>query len=109
MSIKTDSTPVEAPKPVEGSVLVDLYKLVATPAEQTAFTDSLQAGGRGYGDYKKELAAKLETYFAPMRARHDELVKNPAHVEQVLQEGGKKARALAQPTIRAARQAVGLL
>jgi tryptophanyl-tRNA synthetase len=108
MSLKTDSTPVEAPKPVTDSVLVDLHQLVATPAEHEALRQSMQAGGRGYGDYKKELAEKLNTFFAPMRARYDELAKDPSVVDRVLHEGGEKARALAAPTIRAAREAVGL-
>ena len=33
MSLKTDSTPVEQPKPLEQSTILALYKLVATPSE----------------------------------------------------------------------------
>ena len=108
MGIKTDSTPVEAPKPVEGSTLVALYHLVATPEESAAYAADLQRGGRGYGDYKKDLLAKLDARFAPIRERHAELARDPNLVDDVLADGARRARALAQPTLEAARRAVGL-
>ncbi|PAW77075.1 MAG: tryptophan--tRNA ligase [Verrucomicrobia bacterium Tous-C9LFEB] len=108
MSIKTDSTPVEAPKPVEGSTLVELYKLVATPEELAEFKADLQRGGRGYGDYKKQLLEKLKTCFAPIRERYFDLKSRPDDVRDIMQDGTKRARAIAQKTLDAARHAVGL-
>ncbi len=109
MSIKTDSTPVDQPKPVEGSTLVALYKLVATPEETTSYIADMEKGGRGYGDYKKDLLAKLDAAFAPYRERHAELCKDPALVDDVLADGARRARVIADRTLIAARQAVGLL
>ena len=109
MSIKTDSTPVDQPKPVEGSTLVALYKLVATPEETASYIADMEKGGRGYGDYKKELLAKLDAAFAPYRERHAELSRDPSLIDDVLAEGARRARAIADRTLLAARQAVGLL
>ncbi len=108
MGIKTDSTPIDQPKPVEGSTLVALHKLVSTPEENAAYIADLQKGGRGYGDYKKELLAKLDARFAPIRERHAELSRQPGLVNDVLAEGARRARAVAQPTMLTARRAVGL-
>jgi tryptophanyl-tRNA synthetase len=108
MGIKTDSTPVDQPKPVEGSTLVALYKLVATPEEHAAYVADLQRGGKGYGDFKKELLAKLDARFGPIRERHAELARQPGLVDDVLADGAQRARALAAPTLAAARAAVGL-
>ncbi len=108
MSIKTDSTPVEAPKPVEGSTLVELYKLVATPEELAEFKADMQRGGRGYGDYKKQLLEKLKTCFAPIRERYFDLKSRPDDVRDIMQDGTKRARSIAQKTLDAARHAVGL-
>ncbi|MDE1171331.1 MAG: tryptophan--tRNA ligase [Verrucomicrobium sp.] len=108
MGIKTDSTPVEAPKPTEDSTLVSLYSLVATPEEAAAYAADMAKGGRGYGDYKKELLAKLDAYFAPIREKYAALSADPNHVDDVLADGAARARALAQPTLEAARRAVGL-
>lgn len=108
MSIKTDSTPIEAPKPVEGSTLVELFKLVSTPEELAEFKADMQRGGRGYGDFKKQLLAKLQTYFAPIRERYFELKSRPDDVRDIMQDGTRRARAIAQKTLDAARHAVGL-
>lgn len=109
MGIKTDSTPVDAPKPVEGSTLVDLYKLIATPEELAEFKADMQRGGKGYGDFKKQLLAKLQSYFAPIRERYIDLKSRPDEVRDIMQDGTRRARAIAQKTLEAAREAVGLV
>jgi tryptophanyl-tRNA synthetase len=108
MSLKTDSSAVDQPKPIEGSLLVALHKLVTTPAEHDQWLASMRQGGRGYGDYKKELLHVLETYLAPMRARHEELLPQTGYIEEVLYEGARRAREVAQATMQQARHAVGL-
>jgi len=108
MGIKTDSTPVADPKPTEGSTLVALFSLVATKEETAAYVADMAKGGRGYGDYKKELLARLDARFAPIRAKHAELSKDPRLVDDVLADGARRARLLAAPTLEKARQAVGI-
>ena len=108
MGIKTDSTPVEAPKPVEDSVILALHKLVASEAGQLAMEEDFRAGGVGYGDFKKRLFEAVWEYFAPYRARRAELEADPGHVERVLAEGAEKASAVAESVMRRVREAVGL-
>ncbi len=108
MGIKTDSTPVEAPKPVEGSVILDLFRLVARPAEFEAMRADFDSGGCGYGDFKKRLLNAVWDYFEPMRRRRAELEAQPGHVEEVLKEGARRAAAVAEPVIERVRGAVGL-
>jgi tryptophanyl-tRNA synthetase len=107
MSIKTDSTPVEAPKPLD-SPLYALLKLVL-PKEAFAEVDrDWRKGGRGYGDFKKTLLAGFHTAFDGPRARYRELESAPDEVERILKEGAERARALAAPVISGVRRAVGL-
>ena len=47
-------------------------------------------------------------FFGPMRKRHQELTANLGYVEEVLQAGGTRARALAQETMEAVRKATGI-
>jgi len=108
MGIKTDSTPVEAPKSIEGSLILQLYRLVGTPAECRAMEASFQAGGTGYGEYKKELFRALWGHFANYRRRRAELEASPGRVEAVLEEGAMKARAAARVVLGRVRKAVGL-
>lgn len=106
MGIKTDSTPVEAPKPVD-SALYQLLKLMAPEGEFAALDESWRAGGKGYGDYKKKLLEYFHATFGPARQKHAELTKNPDEVERILKQGAERARGYAAPIIDGVRKAVG--
>lgn len=108
MGIKTDSTPVEASKPVEGSVILDLYKLVASPQEFGRMLEEFRAGGTGYGDFKKRLFEAVWSHFEPLRQKREELVTNPGYVEKVLEDGADRARVVADAVLDRVRRAVGL-
>lgn len=107
MGIKTDSTPVEDPKPTEDSSLIDLYKLVATSEEVDAYAAQFTAGGVGYGDLKKQLLEKLNGAFAEMRERYENFSQRPDEVRDILKAGADRARAEAAKTLNAVRVAVG--
>ncbi|NNC89711.1 MAG: tryptophan--tRNA ligase [Akkermansiaceae bacterium] len=108
MKIVTDSTPVEDPKPVEGSVILQLYKLLASDADYQAMVADHQAGGTGYGDFKKRLWEAYWEFFAPMRARRAEIAADPASVDQVLAAGAARARQEAAVVLDRVRATVGL-
>ena len=108
MGIKTDSTPVESPKPVEGSSILALYKLVASEADYAAMVADHERGGVGYGDFKKRLLQGVTEYFAPFRERRAQIVADPKYVDRVLAEGAEKARLVARKTLARVRDAVGL-
>lgn len=108
MGIKTDSTPVEAPKTIEGSVILDLYRLVASPEEVGSMAEAFQTGGTGYGDFKKRLFDAVWGHFEPMRRRRDELATDPGYVDKILADGAAKALEAAEKVINRVRRAVGL-
>ena len=108
MSLKTDSTPVEAPKAIENSTILALYKLVADPADYAQMESDFRAGGIGYGDFKKRLFAALWDYFAPMRERRKEILAVPGYVEMVLRDGREKANQVAEEVMSRVRSATGL-
>lgn len=108
MRIVTDSTPVEEPKATEGSNVIALYKLFADEAAVDQMIADHQAGGFGYGDFKQRLFDVYYDFFAPIRAKREELEKHPDYICQVLAEGALKARAEATKTLDRVRKAVGL-
>ncbi len=108
MAIVTDSTPMEAPKEPEGNSIYELYKLFATPDEVAAMAAAFRAGGYGYGHAKKALLEAYHRLFDPFRARREELAKDPATLEDILQDGARRARAAAAPVMDKVRCAVGL-
>lgn len=108
MRITTDSIPVEDPKDPDDSYIVMLYKLISSADEVQEMEDAFRRGGEGYGHFKKQLLEKLLEHFAPMRINRAELAQDPAFVEDVLQNGAKQARLIAQETLHRVRKAVGL-
>lgn len=65
--------------------------------------------GKGYGDFKREVAEAVNAYLRPVRSRYAELRTDPAMVEESLRKGAGKARAVAAETMEAVRDRVGLL
>ena len=108
MSIVTDSTPVETPKDPDTSTIVQLYALIASKDEVDEMREQFRKGGRGYGDFKKQLFEKLWDYFAPMRKRRDEILRHEDYIESVLAQGAQRANSIAGEVMKRVRQAVGL-
>ena len=108
MRIVTDSKTVAEPKDPEQCNVFKLYKLLASDVQREELAGRYRAGGMGYGDAKKALAALVDEYFGPMRQKRAELAGNLDYVETVLRDGAAKARALATATLKRARRAMGL-
>lgn len=64
---------------------------------------------RGCVECKKELAAILVDYLAPVHARRRELEKDSGRLEKVLLAGAEKARKIASKTLLEAKEAIGLV
>ena len=108
MSIKTDSTPVESPKDPDACSIFTLYKLFTAAEQQAALAARYRAGGMGYGEAKQALYDAAMEYFAEARARREQLMTDPASVEQILADGARQARRKGQEVLARVRQACGL-
>ncbi len=108
MKVVTDSTPVEDPKDPDKCNVFALLKLVCSDEEISQWRTTYTAGGMGYGQAKKALAEKVNELFAPARERYEQLVKDPGYVDDVLAEGGRKARAITDEMMNKVRSACGL-
>ncbi len=108
MGIQTDSTPVESPKPVEGSAILDIYRHVASPSEYADLEADFKAGGKGYGDFKKRLFDAVWEYFSPMRAEREHIAADPGEVDRILRVGAERASRISEPVMDRLRQAIGL-
>lgn len=107
MRIVTDSRlPGEAKDP-DSSSLFTIFRAFASEAESGAFRQAL-VDGIGWGEAKQVLFERLEVEVAPMRESYDALIARPAVIEEILQEGARKARAIAGPKVAELRDAIGL-
>lgn len=64
--------------------------------------------GIGCVDDKRKLAESMNAYLAPFRERRAELDKHPDDIWDILHDGAKRARAIAEQTMEEVRQAIGL-
>jgi len=108
MSIKTDSTPIEAPKNPETCPVFTLFKLFSTQAEQDELAARYRQGGMGYGEAKQSLYEKADAWFAPARARRADLAARPDDVRAILSEGATKARRKVREVLSRAQAACGV-
>jgi len=107
LGIKTNSQAPGEPKDPEGSHLFSIYQAFASPDETQAMRRAY-AEGIAWGEAKERLFERIERELAPMRARYQAWIDDPARLEQVLLAGAEKARARARPFIAQLRSAVGL-
>lgn len=107
MKIKTDSLPPEAPKSTQGSVIFDLYKEFATPAQVKDLAMKYQTG-IGWGDAKQLLFEAMDAHLAPMRERYLALMSDKTELDQILEVGAGRARLQAREVLKRVRHAVGM-
>lgn len=108
MSIKTDSTPVDQPKPIEGNILFDLYALFLDDQGKAGLKERFLTPGLKYGEMKKELLGVIWDYFAPYRNERERIARDKQFVVETLQKGARKAREAATVYLDLARHNVGL-
>ena len=67
-----------------------------------------QYRGKGYGDFKKDLAEVVVESLSPIRERTLELLDDPRELDEVLEAGAEKARGVARSTLHDAWAKLGL-
>jgi tryptophanyl-tRNA synthetase len=108
LSLKTDSTPLEEPKALQGSLVGDLFVLFASAEQFADLEVRLARGGMGWGHAKEELFGVINEHVRPARDRYNELRSDEGYLREVLNRGAEKARAIASPTMSRVRHAVGI-
>jgi tryptophanyl-tRNA synthetase len=107
-SIVTDSRAPGEAKDTEGSALFQLFQAFAD-AEETAAMHQAFIDGIGWGDAKQKLFERIDAEVAPLREKYEQLVADPARIEQQLRDGAQRLREKhATPRLLALREAVGL-
>lgn len=105
--IKTNSLEPGQPKDTEDCTLFGIYQAFATATEVEEIRQQY-AAGISWGEMKQILFEKINDEIALSRERYEALLQAPQHIEEQLQEGAKKARAISAPFIEQLRQAVGI-
>jgi len=107
MKIITDSKGVEDPKNPDECNVFNIYKTMANNEQTADMRQKYKAGGFGYGHAKQELYELMIDRFGEEREKYDQLMSNPAEIEDQLALGAEKARKVAQSTIGKVREKLG--
>jgi tryptophanyl-tRNA synthetase len=88
------------------SNLMTIYSIVA---ERSIDEIQNEFAGKGYGDFKGAVADATVEFLRPIRERALELLQNEAELISTLNKGADKAKLMANKTLQAAYQALGIL
>jgi tryptophanyl-tRNA synthetase len=85
-----------------------MHKIFSPQEEVDMINKECRVAGIGCVDCKKRFAANLNLDLQPFRERRAELESKPDYVNDILNDGGKRARAIAQKTMEEVREAIQL-
>jgi tryptophanyl-tRNA synthetase len=110
MTMVTDPQRVRRDDPGDPDVcnVFSLHKIFSSDEEVSMINTECRRAGIGCVDCKKLFAKNLNESLAPFRQRRTELDKHPDQVWDILQDGAKRATALAEQTMAEVRAALGL-
>ncbi|WP_456376284.1 tryptophan--tRNA ligase [Lutibacter sp.] len=107
MKIKTDSTPLEAPKNPDTCNLFALYKLIASSEQINEMRANYEAGNYGYGHAKQAFYELLMDTFSTERERYNYYMNNLKEIDKALTIGAEKARVVATDVLQRVRKKLG--
>ena len=109
MRAVTDSgSEVSATPLPEKQGIANLLDMMAAVTGGTVPQLEADYAGKGYGDFKKDLAEAVNEFLRPVRERYAELKDDRGAVEEALRKGADKAREVAAATMAQVRERVGL-
>ncbi|PHP68705.1 tryptophan--tRNA ligase [Zhengella mangrovi] len=90
----------------EAANLVGIYAALNDMSREDVLRDF---GGKQFSEFKPALADLAVAKLDPIAGEMRRLMADRSHIDQVLRDGGERASALAEPTMRDVRKIMGLL
>ncbi len=87
----------------------NLLSIMAAISGKTPEEVAAEYQGKGYGDFKKDIAEAVVEHIRPIREKYDDLSKNKDYLVSVYEEGAKRAGKLAFKTISKVKKKVGFI
>ena len=108
---KTDPLPLpetiaELKDRPEALNLLGIYAAITNTTPGQALSEF---AGAGFGKFKEKLADALITHLHPISVQAQKLLADPGYIDSTLQEGGRRAAAIANPIVDEAERIVGFL
>ena len=88
--------------------IYSMHKIFSGADAVKTVYDECTTAARGCVDCKRDVADSLNDYLKELRERREEIKSKSGYVQEILHEGGKKARAIAKETIAEVYDKMGL-
>jgi len=108
-SAVTDSDRAVSFDPATKPGIANLIGLLAAATDTQIEATADQVTGKGYGEFKQQVADALVARIEPVRNATESLLKDPAHLQEQIKTGAEKAREVASQTVATAYSRLGLL
>lgn len=95
------------PKEADTSTVFQIWKAFATPQQTDDMRKEFE-NGIAWGEAKKQLFELVNGELKEARERYNDLLADPAYIEQVLQQGALKARDYSAEFLQKIRESVGI-
>jgi len=108
MSIPTDSKSIDEAKDPAADKVFALHALFAGADELATLSERYTKGGIGYKESKEILIKNISAFIKPLRENRERIAIDQDTVLEILQEGGRRAREVAEAKMNDIRDKVGV-
>lgn len=108
MSIPTDSKGIDEAKDLSTDKIFALHALFAGPDELAAISNRYTKGGIGYKESKEILIKNISAFTKPLRENRERIAIDQDNVLEILQEGGRRAKEVAEAKMDEIREKIGV-
>jgi len=88
--------------------LANLLTIYALVTNEDIKTIEKKFNGKGYGDFKKDLAARITEFLTPLQEKINDYLKDEDKLKKVLADGAKKAEKMASKKMVEVRKKIGV-
>lgn len=88
----------------EANNLVGIFAALTDQDKQSVLN---QFAGKGFGEFKPALADVVVDHLSPIRDKMVKLLGDPAHLDAIMVDGADRARAIAAPVVKQAKDTFG--
>jgi len=108
-SAVTDSGNITKFDPKNKAAVSNLLMIYSELSGESVEKLEKKFAGKGYADFKKSLAEVVVKHFAPFRKKKSALMKKPASVRKILDDGSKIAHEFAKKKMLMVKKKIGLI
>lgn len=87
----------------------NLLNIMSAVTSKTVDKLVTEYSGKGYGDFKNDVAEAVVECIRPIRAEYDKLIADKAYLMNICEKGAESARAISQRTLKKVYKKVGFV